>query len=114
MSLYVVLNMPAELYGPQKLRYHPPGAVYHWDAHVVGVLMSNGWQFATLGCGVRVRHPAVRTPAEARKRISALGIDPAPFSVANSPYAETTRQLVPDRGYCPCRNRLSKAEAADE
>jgi len=52
------------------------GDAYHRAAQILTVLSANGWAVEFPGPSPMMRHPDVRTPAQARKQVSALGIDP--------------------------------------
>jgi len=68
------------------------GDAHHRAAEVVTLLAADGWQIRSLTQGVLGHHPAVRTHAEARERLSDLGIDPNQCSIKTMPKA-TIRKL---------------------
>jgi len=71
------------------------GDAHHRAAEVVTLLAADGWQVRSLTQGVLGHHPAVRTHAQARKRISGLGIGLNEVSIMTAPNAAMIRKLFP-------------------
>jgi len=68
------------------------GDANHRAADIMLQLAADGWWVSSSIVGVSACHPAVRTHAEARKRLSDLVIDPNECSLQTMPIA-TIRKL---------------------
>ncbi|MCE9560813.1 MAG: hypothetical protein K8U57_02035 [Planctomycetes bacterium] len=83
------------------------GDAYHRAAQILTVLSANGWLVEFPGLSPMMRHPDVRTPAQARKQVSALGIDPK-MVIISRPLKIHSPRRAPSRVCSAARKQRSE------
>jgi hypothetical protein len=107
----VTLSLWADVLRPDQTRsdyLRREGDLYH-RAAAAAVLVADGWAVDSFWSSVYATHPAVRTPAHARRRLAAVGTDQA-FKVMTHP---SPPPPPPPGGVAPRGQRAARRHSRD-